>query len=72
MCWSVPAKIIKIDGNDAMVILGGLEKKVRVDLIENAAKGDYVLIHAGYAIQKLEPEDAGFMNGLIKEIENGA
>lgn len=60
MCWAVPAKIISIKDNIATVELNGLRKEALLDLLDGAALGDYVLVHAGYAIQKVRPEQANF------------
>ncbi len=60
MCWSVPGKIIKIDGNVSTVEIAGVKKEVHLDLLEDARIGEYVLVHAGYAIQKVDEEKAKF------------
>lgn len=60
MCWAVPGRIISIDGKRARITLSGVEKEISLDLMENAAIGDYVLIHAGYAIEKVSASDAEF------------
>ena len=51
-------KIISCDGPDATVEQGGLTVHVRLDLLEEAEVGDYVLVHAGFAIERLRPEEA--------------
>lgn len=58
MCLSVPAKIISIDGEMAVVSVGGTEYNASLQLIENPQIGDYVLLHTGFAIQKLSEEEA--------------
>jgi hydrogenase expression/formation protein HypC len=60
MCWSVPGKIITIDNDVALVEVTGTKRKVALDLIDDPAVGDYVLVHAGYAIQKVDEEKAKF------------
>ena len=60
MCWAVPGRITEINGKRAKIVLSGVEKDISLDLIDNAAIGDYVMIHAGYAIEKVRPEDAEF------------
>ena len=58
MCLAVPGKIMNIDeSNIAKVDFGGVERPVNVSLVE-ASIGDYVIVHAGYAIQVLSEEDA--------------
>lgn len=58
MCLAVPGKILNIDENQiAKVDFGGVERPVNVSLVE-VDVGDYVIVHAGYAIQVLSEEDA--------------
>jgi hydrogenase expression/formation protein HypC len=58
MCLAIPAEIIAIDGDNAQVSLGGVKKNISLALVENIAVGDYVLIHVGYALNKISPEEA--------------
>ncbi|HDJ51019.1 MAG TPA: HypC/HybG/HupF family hydrogenase formation chaperone [Thermoprotei archaeon] len=60
MCLAVPGRIIKIenDGKHAIVDFGGSRRKVNIMLIPEVKVGDYVLVHAGFAIQKLRAKDA--------------
>ncbi len=60
MCLALPAKIMTIDeGSDmATVALGEVKKEVSIALIEDAKINDYVLIHVGYALNKISPEEA--------------
>jgi hydrogenase expression/formation protein HypC len=60
MCWSVPGKITKITGNMGTVELSGIHKDIALDLIEDPKIGEYVLIHAGYAIEKVDEERAKY------------
>ena len=58
MCLAIPAKVIKVNGNLAKVDFGeGVLREVNVSLVDVKA-GDYVLVHAGYAIQVLSKEEA--------------
>jgi hydrogenase expression/formation protein HypC len=58
MCLAIPAKIMNIDGSKASVDFGqGVLREVNVTLVE-AKVGDYVLVHAGYAIQTIEEKEA--------------
>lgn len=66
MCWSVPGKITSIDGKIGMVDISGITKKVGLDLITSPAVGDFVLVHAGYAIQKVDAEKAAFTIDFFK------
>jgi hydrogenase expression/formation protein HypC len=59
MCLAVPSKIISIEGNRAVVDVYGAQREISILLMENELEvGDYVLVHAGFAIQKLDEEDA--------------
>ncbi|MGB9740344.1 MAG: HypC/HybG/HupF family hydrogenase formation chaperone [Candidatus Bathyarchaeia archaeon] len=58
MCLAIPAKVISVEGDKAKVDFGeGILREVNVTLV-NAKVGDYVLVHAGYAIQILEKKEA--------------
>ena len=58
MCLAVPLKLIEIDGNDAVGESMGMRRKLRVDFIENPRVGDYVIVHAGFAIERLPEQQA--------------
>ncbi|EKD26969.1 MAG: Hydrogenase assembly chaperone HypC/HupF [uncultured bacterium] len=68
MCVAVPAKILKIEGDSAQVSLEGSLLDVNISLINKPEIGDYVMIHAGIAIQKYEEEDALETLKLLHEI----
>ena len=70
MCLSVPAQVINIDGQMADVSIGGAIFKAGLHMVENVRKGDYVLLHAGFAIQKLSVEEALETLRLLKELED--
>ncbi len=60
MCLALPAKVIAVDGatDMATVALGEVKKDVSLALVENVQPGDYVLIHVGYALNRVSPEEA--------------
>ena len=58
MCLAIPGKVISIEGTEGVVDFGGVKQKVRVDLIQELQVGDYIIVHTGFAIEKLEEEDA--------------
>ena len=68
MCLAIPMEIKEIDGNEAVAEAGGIRKNVRLDLLEDAKLGDHILIHTGYAIEKLDPEEARETLELIKQV----
>ncbi len=57
MCLAVPGLIESIDGDDAEIDFGGVIREANISLVD-AEEGDYVIVHAGYAIEKLEEEEA--------------
>ena len=66
MCLAVPARVIEIEGQDAKVDILGNVRSAKLTLIDGVSIGDYVLIHAGFAIQKLEAQDAEETLNLFK------
>ena len=68
MCWAVPAKIISVDGPVGRVELGGTEREVGLQLLAGAEVGEYVLVHAGFAIQKVDESEARETLRLLEEI----
>jgi len=58
MCLSVPGRVVEIQNNRAKVEVGGVVREASMDLCPDAAVGDYVLIHAGFAIQTLDEKEA--------------
>ncbi len=70
MCLAVPAKIIEIDGESAIADMMGARREVSLRLLPSARIGDYVLVHAGFGIQIIAPEDAQESIGLFDEIDH--
>jgi hydrogenase expression/formation protein HypC len=68
MCLAVPAKIVSIKNDRAVVEMEGLSKEISVELLENIECGDYVIVHVGYALNKLEREEAEAMLEMIREL----
>jgi hydrogenase expression/formation protein HypC len=68
MCLSVPAKIIEIIGDMARVSVGGTIFNIGLQLIENVEVGDYILLHTGFAIQKISEKEALETIRLVQEI----
>ena len=69
MCLAIPAQIEKQEGSKATVGLDGNRIQVSVALVPEAKVGDWVLVHAGFAITLLDPEEARETYDLLKEIE---
>jgi len=70
MCLAVPGRIVEIRSEGAQVDFAGVEKIVLLDLVPDARVGDYVLVHAGFAIQQLDAVEAREIIGLFDELEN--
>jgi len=68
MCLAIPCKIEKVDGLDAIGVVAGVRRSVRLDLLEDVRPGDVVLVHSGLAIQKLSDEDAAETIRTIAEL----
>ena len=59
MCLAVPAQVTEFRSGDAAIVdLGGVRKEISLALVDDVAVGDYVIVHVGFALQKLEPEEA--------------
>lgn len=68
MCLAIPGKIINIDNNIAMVDFGGIKKESALDLLPDVKIGDFVLVHAGFAINKIDEKEAVETLKLIYEL----
>jgi hydrogenase expression/formation protein HypC len=58
MCLAVPARIMSIDGEEAVLDYGGVKRKANISMLSDVRVGDYVLVHVGYAISKMDEEEA--------------
>jgi len=70
MCLGVPAKVIKVDNDLAQVSIGEIEYQANIGLLENVQPGDFIILHAGFGIEKVDPEEVAETMRLIREIEN--
>ncbi len=69
MCLAIPSKIVRIENMTAVVDVFGARREISLLLLPEAAeKGDYVLVHAGFAIQKVDREAAEESHKFIKEL----
>jgi hydrogenase expression/formation protein HypC len=57
MCLAVPMKIIEIKGEEAVVELEGFQKEINISLMEDIKIGEYVMVHAGFAIQRIDASE---------------
>ena len=70
MCLAIPLQITEINGNDAVGEREGIRRKIRLDFIENPKIGEYVIVHAGFAIERLGEEQAKANIAAAEEVEN--
>lgn len=68
MCLAVPGRIIEIDGVKARVDFGGVTREADLTLVSEAAVDSYVLVHAGFAIQVLNEEEAEESLSLLRDL----
>ena len=69
MCLAIPAQVVELrDGDNALVDLAGVRKEISLSLVDEVAVGDYVIVHVGYALNKLDPEEAAKTLALFAEI----
>uniref|UniRef100_Q478N7 Hydrogenase expression/formation protein (HUPF/HYPC) n=1 Tax=Dechloromonas aromatica (strain RCB) TaxID=159087 RepID=Q478N7_DECAR len=69
MCLAIPAQVVELRPDDnALVDLAGVKKEISLALVEGVAVGDYVIVHVGYALNKLDPEEAEKTLKLFAEI----
>lgn len=59
MCLAIPAQVVELrEGDNAVVDLAGVRKEISLSLVEGVAVGDYVIVHVGYALNKIDPDEA--------------
>ena len=68
MCLGIPGKVIEIEKNLAKVDVGGLLRDVSLDLCPDVSVGEYVLIHTGFAIQKVDEDEAKETLELLRQL----
>ncbi len=69
MCLSIPAKVEKIENETATVSVGGTQYEASLQMLDDVQVGDYILMHTGFAIQKLDPEEAEESLKTFQEFE---
>lgn len=71
MCLAVPGKILTIhSGNKADIDFGGVIRSAQMDLVPDAVPGDFVIVHAGFAIQRIDEKSARETLALFQEIQD--
>lgn len=72
MCLGVPAKVLETGDATAVVELGGVRREISAMLLDDVSVGDWVIVHAGFAIEKLSEEEAQRTLSLLREIADAA
>lgn len=67
MCLAIPSKIVEIWDQMGIVDVDGVKREASLMLIENAQVGDYVIVHAGFALHKIDPDEARESLKLLRE-----
>ncbi len=68
MCLAIPSKIIKIDNNVATIDVDGVKREASLLLLEDPKIGDYVIVHAGFAIHKIDETEAKESLKVLREL----
>ncbi len=73
MCLALPVKVVQVDsdasGDWALVDLGGVQKRISLALLDGVQPGDYVILHVGYALSRLDPAEAERTLALFAQLE---
>lgn len=70
MCLGLPGKVLEINGKNCLVDIMGASREISADFIQDLQIGDYVLIHAGCAISKIDEEEAKTTIGIFEELRD--
>ncbi|HEY0665296.1 MAG TPA: HypC/HybG/HupF family hydrogenase formation chaperone [Gallionella sp.] len=69
MCLAIPVRVEQLIGSDSAIVnLGGVRKEISLALLDDVAPGDYVIVHVGYALQKLDEAEAQQTLALFAEM----
>ena len=69
MCLAIPAQIVELRaGDNALVDLAGVRKEISLALVDDVVVGDYVIVHVGYALTRLDPDEAARTLALFTEL----
>ena len=69
MCLAIPGTIIQIEEENATIDYGGTTRRASLRLLPDTAVGDCVLVHAGFVIQKVDPDEGAELSALLKEMD---
>lgn len=69
MCLAIPVRVEAVSGETATVSLSGVHKDISLALVEDVGVGDYVIVHVGFALSRLDPEEAAATLALFAEAQ---
>jgi hydrogenase expression/formation protein HypC len=72
MCLAIPARVVTVDGPEALVTIENVEYKASLLMLDNVQPGDYVMLHAGFAIQKIDQAEAELTLQLLNEVADNS
>ncbi len=67
MCLAIPAQIDSLDGEFAVAHVGGIRRRINISLVSGLQPGDFVVVHVGYALNRLDPDEAERTLALLRE-----
>jgi hydrogenase expression/formation protein HypC len=68
MCLALPARVVELlPESEGLIDIGGVRKRISLELVADLQPGDYVIVHVGYALQKLDPDEAARTLALFAE-----
>ncbi len=71
MCLGIPGRVVETDGMNAKVDVGGSRKEASLMLLDGVKVGDYVIVHAGFAIEKVDEKEARKTLDMVDELIRG-
>ncbi|HXX67664.1 MAG TPA: HypC/HybG/HupF family hydrogenase formation chaperone [Polyangiaceae bacterium] len=72
MCLGAPGRVVEIEGMSALVDFGGVRRKVALDIVDDpVCPGDYVLVHVGFAIRRIAPQDVAMTLAFFEAMAGG-
>ena len=72
MCLAIPAKVISVTGKSALVSIEDVQYSASLLLLDDVNPGDFIMLHAGFAIEKVDPEEAAETLRLLNEIADNS
>jgi len=73
MCLAIPARVVEVlPDSEGVVDVGGVRKKISLELVTDVVPGDYVIVHVGYALNKLDQDEAEKTLALFAEMARPA